>query len=378
MKVKVGKAYNNGAVLNDTVIEIENGRFSGFSSDADFDLDLSAYRVFPGFIDMHTHGGYSIEAVSASFDELDTLSKYYASCGAAEFCATTVTESIDNLVKAEKRIVKRMAAGTSGAHIAGIYLEGPFLSHAFRGAHEESLLKTPTKEDIKRLIDAGEGNLRVVSIAPEIEGAEDAIKYLTENGIKVSLGHSGATEEEANRGFSAGGSIAIHTYNAMKGLNHREPGMLGASLARDDVFGEIICDFLHVAPTPIKIALRCKGKDKIVFITDSIVTAGLPDGNYMSGALPVVVKDGVARAENGALAGSSIAINRAFANVVKTIGVPVEDAMLGVTKNPAEALGLYDEIGSIEKGKRAHLTVLDDNFNVVMTIVDGRVVYKNV
>lgn len=376
MKIKVGKAYSHGKILGESVVEIENGRFSGFSSGGEVDIDLSAYTVFPGFIDMHTHGGYSIEAVSASFDELDTLSKYYASCGAAEFCATTVTESIDNLVEAEKRIVKRIAAGTSGAHIAGIYLEGPFLSHEFRGAHEESLLRIPTKEDMDRLIEAGEGKLLVVSVAPEIEGAEVAIRYLTQKGIKVSLGHSGATEEEANRGFAAGGSIAIHTYNAMKGLNHREPGMLGASLSNDNAYGEIICDFLHVAPTPIKIALRCKGKDKIVFITDSIVTAGLPDGNYMSGALPVIVKDGVARAENGALAGSSIAINRAFANVVKTIGVPIEDAMLGVTKNPAEALGLYDEIGSIEIGKRAHLTALDDDFNVVMTIVDGEIVYK--
>lgn len=376
MKIRTEKAYSNGIKLPSGVIEVESGKIKGFTSSGEADIDLSAYTVFPGFIDMHTHGGCGIEAVSASFEELDEMSRFYAESGACEFCATTVTESIENLVAAEQRIVRRMRAGTSGANIAGIYLEGPFLSHEFRGAHEETLLKTPTREDMDKLIAAGEGNLRVIAIAPEIEGALSAIEYFKEKGVKVSLGHSGATYAEAAAGFEAGGSIAVHTYNAMRGLNHREPGFLGASLIADEAFGEIICDFLHVAPEAVKIALRCKGRDKIVFITDSIVTAGLPDGEYLSGALPVTVKDGVARAHNGALAGSSLRINRAFANVVETLGVSVEDAMLGVTKNPAEALGMYDEIGSIDVGKRAHLTVLDEKFNVVMTIVNGNVVYR--
>ncbi len=376
MKIRIGKAYSNGRELPAGIIEVEEGKFKTLEISGEAELDLSSYTVFPGFIDMHTHGGCGIEAVSASFDELDTMSRFYAEGGACEFCATTVTESIENLVAAEQRIVKRMKAGTSGAAIAGIYLEGPFLSHEFRGAHEETLLRTPTRADMDRLIEAGEGNLRVIAIAPEIDGALCAIKYFNEKGVKVSLGHSGATYAEGAAGFAAGGSIAVHTYNAMRGLNHREPGFLGASLIADEAYGEIICDFLHVAPEAVKIALRCKGKDKIVFITDSIVTAGLPDGNYFSGALPVTVKDGVARAENGALAGSSLRINRALGNVVEVLGVPVCDAMLGVTKNPAEALGMYDEIGSIDVGKRAHLTVLDEKFNVVMTIVDGKIVYR--
>ncbi len=376
MKIKAEKIYSNGTVIPSGIIEIEDGKFKAISPSGEADLDLSAYTVFPGFIDMHTHGGNGKEAVSASFEELDDMSAFYAEGGAAAFCATTVTESIDNLVAAEKRISDRIKAGTRGASIAGIYLEGPFLSHDFRGAHEETLLRTPTKEDMDKLIAAGEGNLRVIAIAPEIDGALDAIEYFTSKGVRVSLGHSGASFKEAKAGFEAGGSIAVHTYNAMRGLNHREPGFLGASLIEDSAYGEIICDFLHVAPEAVEIALRCKGKDKVVLITDSIVTAGLADGNYFSGALPVIVKDGVARAENGALAGSSLRINRALGNVVETLGVPLSDAMLWVTKNPAEALGLYDSIGSIEVGKRAHLTVLDEKFNVVMTIVDGKIVYK--
>ena len=234
----------------------------------------------------------------------------------------------------------------------------------------------PTTEDIDRLIEAGEGNLRVLAIAPELPGALDAIKHAVSKGIKVSCGHSAATAAEANLGFDAGANIAIHTYNCMPSLHHREPGILGASLVRDDAYGEIICDFLHVAPEPVKIAIRCKGKDRIVFITDSIAAAGLPDGEHMSGPLPIIVKDGVARTHGGNLAGSSLRTNEALRNVVKTLGIPLCEAMLGVTKNPAEALGMYKEIGSIDIGKRAHLTVIDDDFNVVMTIVNGKIVYK--
>lgn len=376
MRVKLGRAYSDGCALGADVVEIENGRFKGFSSGGEIDLDLSDYITFPGFIDMHTHGAVGIEANTASFEDFDRLSRFYAENGVAEFCVTTVTDSIENLCAIEKTVSERMAAGTSGANIAGIYLEGPFLSHKLRGAHEETLLATPKTEDIDRLIAAADGNLRVLAIAAEIDGALDAAKYAVSRGVKAASGHSAATCAEANAVFDAGASIAIHTYNCMTGLHHREPGFLGASLVRDDVYSEIICDFIHVAPEAVKVAVRCKGKDRIVFITDSIGAAGLPDGEYKFGPLPTIVKDGVARIAEGNLAGSSLRTNIALKNVVQTLGLPLEDAMLGVTKNPAEALGMYGEIGSIMPGKRAHLAVIDDDFNVVMTIVDGKIVYK--
>ena len=376
MKIKLGTAYSAGKKLEESILVIKDGKFLGFEKDGEADIDLSGYVVFPGFIDMHTHGAIGIEANTASFDDFNKLSDYYASNGVAEFCVTTVTDSIDNLVEIEKTVCNRIKEGTNGANIAGIYLEGPYLSHKLRGAHEENLLAVPNEADIDRLLDASEGKLRVLAIAPEIENACDMIKYATSKGIKVAGGHSAASCQEANAGFDAGASIAVHTYNCMSPLHHREPGVVGASLVRDDVYNEIICDFIHVAPEAVKVAARCKGKDRIVYITDSIGAAGLPDGEYKFGPLPTIVKDGVARIAEGNLAGSSLRTNVALKNVVKTLGIPVEDAMLGVTKNPAEAIGMYDEIGSIEVGKRAHLAVLDDDFNVVMTIVDGKIVYK--
>ncbi|MBQ9985608.1 MAG: N-acetylglucosamine-6-phosphate deacetylase [Oscillospiraceae bacterium] len=376
MKIKVGRAYSDGHILDADTIEIENGVFKSVSNGGDAELDFSGYIALPGFIDMHTHGAIGFEANTASFEEFDKLSEFYASNGVAEFCVTTVTDTIDNLVEIEKLVAKRIREGTSGARIAGIYLEGPFLSHKLRGAHNENLLANPAIKDIDRLIEAGNGNLRVIAIAPETEGAYSAMEYAASKGIKVACGHSAATCAEANAAFDAGASVAIHTYNCMSPLHHREPGVVGASLVRDDVYNEIICDFIHVAPEAVKVALRCKGKDKIVFITDSIGAAGLADGEYQFGPLPIIVKDGIARIAEGNLAGSSLRTNVALRNVVTKLGMSLEDAMLGVTKNPAEALGMYDKIGSIAPGKRAHLTVVDDDFNVVMTIVDGRIVYE--
>lgn len=376
MRIKLGKAYNDGFDFSGKVLEVENGIFSNIEDNGNIDIDLSDYITFPGFIDMHTHGGVGIEANTASFDGLEELSRFYAESGVAEFCVTTVTDEIGKLINIEKNVVRRIKEGTSGANIAGIYLEGPFLSRKLRGAHDENLLATPDKDNIDVLAEAAQGNLKVVAIAPEADLSNEMTKYISSKGIKVALGHSAATSAEANAEFDAGASIAIHTYNCMSPLHHREPGVVGASLVRDDVYNEIICDFIHVAPEAVKIAIRCKGKDKIVFITDSIGAAGLPDGEYKFGPLTTYVKDGVARIAEGNLAGSSLRTNVALKNVVTKLGIPVEDAMLGVTKNPAEALGIYDKIGSIAVGKRAHLTVLDEDFNVAMTIVDGKIAYR--
>lgn len=376
MKVKLGRAYSDGEIFKNSILEIENGRFAGFSDGDDADIDLSSYIAFPGFIDMHTHGAIGIEANTASFEEFDSLSRFYASNGVSEFCVTTVTDSAERLEEIEKLIAKRIKAGTSGANIAGIYLEGPFLSRKLRGAHDEALLASPDKSVIDRLIAAADGHLRVLAIAPETEGALDAIAYAMAKGIKVACGHSAATCAEASSAFNAGASIAIHTYNCMSPLHHREPGVVGASLVNDSVYNEIICDFIHVAPEAVKVAYRCKGKDRIVFITDSIGAAGLPDGEYKFGPLTTFVKDGVARIAEGNLAGSSLRTNVALGNVVRELKIPLADAMLGVTKNPAKALGIYDEIGSFACGKRAHFTALDEDFNVIMTAVDGKIVYK--
>ena len=376
MNIKVSRAYSQGAEIKDTVIRIEDGKFAGFGGNAD--LDLSAYRVFPGFIDMHTHGGRGMDCAKCSVEDLDELSKYYATNGVSTVCMTTITDSLENVIGAVSRIAERAEKGTSGADIGGIYLEGPYLCAKFRGAHAEEMLRELDIDEIAKIADAGKGHLRVFALAPEKENAIEAINYLNSRGIKVSLGHSAATMTEAMPAIDAGGKILVHTYNAMAGLNHRNVGLLGSALIRDDMYCEVICDMIHVCPEALKIVFGMKNDDKIILITDSIEPAGMPDGKYQQGALTIIVKDGIARTEDtGALAGSSLRSNQALKNVVEILGVPVEKAAKMLTINPARAMGLDHEIGSIETGKRAHLVALDDDYNVVLTMVDGKIVYDN-
>ena len=372
MKILYSRATTDGELLKDGAIGVADGRFSSDMSGEV--LDLTKYTVCPGFIDMHTHGGGGFDSMKATEEELDKLSLHYASCGVATFNATSVTASLDDVVAAIRRTKNVMKKGTSGAVLNGIYLEGPYLNAKCRGAHDESLLRAINIDELKMLVDEGEGAVKVITLAPDLENAAEATRYLRSRGVRVSLGHSPATQDEAKAVIEAGGDIAVHTYNAMAPLNHRNVGLLGMSLIRDDVYNELICDLIHVCPEAIKIVYKCKDKHNIVLITDSMDAANMADGEYMLGTLKVFVKDGVARIENGALAGSTLCSNVALKNVVNTIGIPLETAVLGLTKNPANALGISD-IGSLKAGYRAHLTALDDDFNVVLTMVDGKIVY---
>ncbi|MBE6916070.1 MAG: N-acetylglucosamine-6-phosphate deacetylase [Ruminococcaceae bacterium] len=378
MNILFKRAYNRGATLTDGILKVSDGRFDGIThKDGSYDLDLSSYRVFPGFIDMHTHGALGHDSLKVSYDDLNKLSDHYASCGVSTFLVTTSTAPLAQLEHQFNVVSDRIEAGTSGASIGGIYAEGPYLCAKFRGAHAEPLLRTPNIDEAKRLITAGRGNLRVFTVAPELPGAIDMIEYLVQNGVKVSLGHTAATMEEARLGLDAGANILVHTYNAMAGLNHRNVGLLGMGLVRDDAYCEIICDFIHVCPEACKIVLRCKNSDKVILITDSVAPTGMPDGAYNLSDLDCIVKDGIARTVEGALAGSSLRSNRALQNVVETLDVPVETAAKMLTINPATALGLEKEIGALDRGYRAHLTALDENYNVVLTMVDGKIVYDN-
>lgn len=377
MVIRYKTAYSDGAKLSDGCLNVQNGRFTGCPENSAVDLDLSDYLVFPGFIDMHTHGGAGLDSTTASFDELDRMSEFYAENGVSVFLATTVTSTTELMFKALDTISDRIEAGTSGAAIAGIYLEGPYISKEFKGAHDPALIRDIDLGEVSEIITRARGNLKVFTIAPEKENAIKAISYITEQGVKVSVGHSAANMQQGRAAFDAGAKILVHTYNAMAGLKHRDVGMLGIALMRDDVYCEMICDLVHICPEALKIVLTCKDPDKVIYITDSMSAAGMPDGDGFLGELPVVVKNGIVRTLDGALAGSSLRMNVALRNAVRVLGVPIETAVKAITVNPAAALGMSGEIGSLSARHRAHLTALDEDFNVVLTMVDGRIVYDN-
>jgi N-acetylglucosamine-6-phosphate deacetylase len=334
-------------------------------------LDFSGYRVIPGLIDTHIHGCAGADTMDATYDALNTMSKYLASHGVTSFLPTTVTASEDCIRSALANVAETIKSGCEGAKILGSYVEGPFLTSEYRGAHQGEYLQDISIELIERILVGSRGTVLNIAVAPEQPQALEAIRYLCSMDINVSLGHSSADYEQTMHAIKAGAKRIVHIYNGMAPMHHREPGLLGAALL-SSAYAEIICDGYHIAPPAVEVALRCKGPDKIVLVSDCMRAGGLPDGIYTLGSSPVEVKSGIARLmDGGTLAGSTLSLDVALAKYIEMTGEPFERAVLAVTENPARSLGVYHKIGSIEPGKCADIIALDNCYKPVFVMVDG-------
>jgi len=252
----------------------------------------------------------------------------------------------------------------------GIHLEGPFLSHAKRGVHPPALLVEPDIALLDRFYEAAEGHVRLMTLAPELPGAAELAAHATARGVRVSVGHSNATAAETRAVIAAGAVSATHTFNAMRPLDHREPGILGVVLATDSLFAEIICDGIHTTPEMVKIWWRCKGAERGILITDGMSATGMPDGDYQLGGFTVQVANG--RASMGdVLAGSVLTLDRALANFIAFAGGSVEEGLGLLTTNPAEMTGFGDRVGTLEVGKPANLVVVDGAGKLLASFVNG-------
>lgn len=339
-------------------------------------LDVGEYRVLPGLIDMHIHGANGYDTMDANYEALNEISKYLAQNGVTAFLPTTVTARWDKILAAVKNVDSAVRNGVDGAAVLGAYVEGPFITAEHKGSHPEAFIRELDIKEIKELL-AASNSIRVVTIAPEKKEAPEIIKYLKAQGILVSLGHTNATFQETIAGINSGASLAVHIFNGMRGLHHREPGVVGAVLFRDDIYTELLADMIHVHPAVIEIVIKCKGKDKICLMTDCIRAGGLTDGEYVFGEQTVVVTGSVVRVKSGSLAGSTLKLINAIRNVIDKAGVNELDAVNMASLVPARILKLEDSRGSIETGKKANFTVVDDEWRVIMTIVNGKVVYKS-
>lgn len=328
--------------------------------------------VVPGFIDLHIHGAGGSDTMDASEEALERISKTVAQEGTVGFLATTMTQSENNIIKALTAINEN--EWQNGARILGVHLEGPFISPDYAGAQPREYIVKPNVEQFIKYNTASGNRIKKVTVAPEVEGAEELIKYLKENGIIASLGHSNATAEDVNRAIVYGAESVTHTFNAQSPFKHRDIGVAGSAMLHDELFCEIIADGVHVSFDAIKLLIKNKPKDKITLITDAIRAKGLGDGESELGGQKVYVKDGQARLENGTLAGSVLKMNIAVKNMVERVGVPFTQAIDYATKNPAKQLGIYQDTGSISVGKRADFVVLDRDYNVIMTVVAGKIV----
>jgi N-acetylglucosamine-6-phosphate deacetylase len=359
-------------VLQQPLILLEGGRVSRITMQAETaasanTLHLPDSTLCAGFLDVHVHGAGGADVMNGSAEAIATVARMLARHGTTRFLATTVTAPINRILTALDVIADAIegAPAAGGAAPIGIHLEGPFLSHEKRGVHPTALLQPPSIELFDKFFDAARGHIKLMTVAPELPNALDLIAHAVARGVRVSLGHSDALAAEARAGIAAGAVSATHTFNAMRALGHREPGMLGVVLDADELYAELICDGIHATPEAVRLWLRMKGLERAMLVTDGMAATGMGDGTYMLGDLKVVVANGVCMSD-GVLAGSVLTMDRAVHNMQAFTGIDLPAAVRLATRNPEAMLGLDHAHAS------ADFNVYDASGVMTGTILRGR------
>lgn len=355
--------FKNATILNDR-FEWEltdlvfSDRIEAIGKTEASGIDLEGARVIPAFFDQHTHGGVGVDMNLC--DGYEKYRDYLRENGVLHFLPTTVTASKEEFLRVNAYLKDRAEFG--------INQEGPYITHEKAGAHSHDHIRTGDALELDDVLGAAGGKIRIMTIAPQPENL-DIIRHATANGIRVSLGHTTANYDQTIDGIKAGGSILTHTFNAMPPLNHRDPGPIGAALDAD-IFCEVISDGIHLHPSVVRMLYRILGSGKMVLISDSMAATGYADGAYTLGELDITVKDGIARTQDGALAGSTTNLRLMVKNAI-AFGIPETDAIKMATLTPARASGIDDEIGSITVGKRADILIVDEDLNVKQAYLNG-------
>lgn len=334
-------------------------------------LDMKGKRIVPGFIDIHTHGAVGVDVNAATGDDFEKIGRFMATRGTTAWLGSVLTDTKEQTLWCIDQFKEYRSKNREGAQLLGIHLEGPFLAPEYKGAMPEHLLQTRNLSLLEEYQKRAEGGIRYLTLSPEIEGIHEDIPAIKELGIRVAIGHSGADYETAMEAIRKGAASSTHTFNAMKLLHQHFPAVMGAVL-ESDIYCEAICDGRHLHPGVVRLLIKTKGLDRVIAVTDSIMAAGLPDGNYKLGVNDVVVKDGDAKlADTGVRAGSTLTMDVALRNLLEFTGGSLEEILPLLTENPARLLGIYDRKGSIETGKDADLVVLDDANRIAEVFVNG-------
>ena len=332
-------------------------------------LDYSGYEIAPGFVDTHIHGFAGADVMDNKEESLATMSRELLSAGVTSFLPTGLTASFETLNKVCQTTAK-FAGKETGARIQGLFFEGPYFTEKYKGAQNPSYMRNPSTSELDQWLASSKGLLKKIALAPEREGTAEFISYACKRGVVVALGHSDATYQEAVEAVEAGASVWVHAYNGMRGLNHREPGMVGAVYNIPNTYAELICDGYHVHICVCDILLHQKRPDHVVLITDCMSAGGQPDGDYMLGEYPVTVENGTARLKsNGALAGSILQLKDGVKNIVDWGLVSKANAIMMASLIPAISVG-------IDEGHLADFIVLDKEMNLRATYLAGKKVYE--
>ncbi|AIQ14173.1 N-acetylglucosamine-6-phosphate deacetylase [Paenibacillus durus] len=330
--------------------------------------------LIPGFVDVHVHGGAGHDFMYANAQAITEIAGFHAANGTTTMLATTMTASKEAIDRVLGEINSYRLGEMPYAQLAGVHLEGPFISPKWPGAQNPEHIVPPNVEWLKEWAGAYPGLIRQVTLAPEREGATEVISWLRRRGITAALGHTDAAYEQVIAAADAGLNQAVHTFNQMTPLHHRKPGTAGAVLSDERIRAEVIADGIHVHPAAITILARLKGPEGLILITDAMSAAGLSDGEYAIGDLPVKVQDGVARLRDNpdALAGSTLTMIEGFRYLIQEAGLSLENASRAASLNPAISLGMERSIGSLETGKRADILLLDGALNLRGVWIGGR------
>lgn len=368
------KFFYTSGVKGPGYLDITDGVFGEFTKEAPEAgaavIDQSGKWIAPGLVDTHIHGFQNHDVMDNDAEGIKAMSEGLLSCGVTSFLPTTLTSTRERLRDVSETIGK-VYQDVKGAKIQGIYFEGPFFTEEHKGAQNPSYFSDPSVEVFNEWQKASGGIIKKIALAPERDGVEEFVKAVTDEGVVVSLGHSSATLEEAQKAVEAGASVFVHAFNGMRGLNHREPGMVGALLSLQHVFSELICDGHHVHPDAAGILMDKAGHDHVALITDCMMAGGMPDGDYMLGEFPVVVKEGTARLESGNLAGSILRLKEAIKNVVDwDLATPEQAVMMG-SYVPAVSCKIDDQCGMIKAGRAADFIVLTPDMELTATYLDG-------
>ena len=335
-------------------------------------FDAAGLKLVPGFIDTHTHGAVGVDVNGATAEDLEKISIFMASKGTTAWQCSILTDTREQTEWCIGEFLRHEKMEHNGADLVGIHLEGPFLAKEYKGAMPEHLLKKNDIPLVRHYQQLAGGKINYITISPELEGVQEMIPTLRELGIVVGIGHSGATYDQAMGAIAQGATVGTHVGNAMRLFHQHEPAIFGAIL-ESDVYCETICDGRHLAPGSVRMYCKCKGLDRIVAITDSIMAAGLPDGDYHLGVNEVVVERGDAKLKsNGTRAGSTLTLDVALKNMLKWLPYTLEEILPTLSENPAKEMGLWDRKGSIETGKDADIVLLDENNDVVHVFARGK------
>ncbi|AUJ71645.1 N-acetylglucosamine-6-phosphate deacetylase [Pseudoalteromonas sp. NC201] len=376
--IRPRRIYTPTSVFEAHVAVIKGERFHAIIPAAEAPDNTECYSnldMWPGLIDLHIHGREGCDVIDGKLSSIETISTSLLKHGVTGFLATTVTTTWPQTIAAMKVIGAAYKQKMPGAQVLGGYSEGLFFSEKHKGAHNEAFFKPLDEALIDEMISAADGALKAVALAPEKANGVKMTQYLSKHGVRVMLGHCDADFAQTNAALAHGACGGAHVFNGMRGIHHREPGCAGALLLDSQALVEVIADGIHLHPAILQLIYRLKGQHKVALISDCINAGGLKDGEYQLGEMPVVVKDGVAKTHSGSLAGSTLTLEKAVKNLAELANIPLLEAINMASLVPATYLNMDNELGSIEVGKIAHFSLLDDAFQVQHANLFGKQIF---